>query len=393
MGPLFAQIVAVGRMNLLSLPSRLGSSITTLLAVAIVVTVLLAFMAMGEGFQKTMEGSGSDNVAIMLRGGSQAELNSGLGGDVLNIVSSAPGIAQDENGPIISGELYVVVDGTKRSSQTEANLPLRGIRTAGFALRENITLIEGRMFEEGTTEIIVGSSVLSQFEGFEMGKAVKFGTTAWTVVGVFDAGGSVFGSELLTDVRTLQTQFNRGNSYQSIRVRLEGDNGLQTLKDFIANEPRINLDVMTEKAYYSDQSRGMASLIYMGWGLAILMAMGALAGALNTMYTSVESKAVEIATLRAIGFKTTAAFVGTLMESLVLAALGGILGTLIAYVLFDGISTSTMGGSFTQVVFDFNVSVGAFKSGVTLALVIGFIGGFFPALRAARLPVVVAFKT
>lgn len=393
MESVMAQIMAVVRMNLISLPGRISSSITTLLAVAIVVTVLLAFMAMGEGFKKTMEGSGSDGVAIMLRGGSQAELNSGLGGDVFNTMSSAPGIAKDENGsPIISGELYVIVDGTKRSSQTQANLPLRGIGPAGFSLRKNITLLQGRMFEEGKTELIVGASALSQFEGFEMGNTVKFGSTEWTVVGVFDAGGSVFGSELLTDVRTVQSQFNRGNSYQSFRVRLDGDQGLQKLKDFIANEPRVNLDVTTEKAYYSDQSRDMASLIYMGWGLAIFMALGALAGALNTMYTSVENKAVEIATLRAIGYKTIAAFVGTLVESLVLAVLGGILGTIIAYLLFDGISTSTMGGSFTQVVFDFNVSANAFKSGVILAFLIGLVGGFFPALRAARLPVAVAFK-
>ncbi len=393
MESVMAQIMAVVRMNLISLPGRISSSITTLLAVAIVVTVLLAFMAMGEGFKKTMEGSGSDGVAIMLRGGSQAELNSGLGGDVFNTMSSAPGIAKDENGsPIISGELYVIVDGTKRSSQTQANLPLRGIGPAGFSLRKNINLLQGRMFEEGKTELIVGASALSQFEGFEMGNTVKFGSTEWTVVGVFDAGGSVFGSELLTDVRTVQSQFNRGNSYQSFRVRLDGDQGLQKLKDFIANEPRVNLDVTTEKAYYSDQSRDMASLIYMGWGLAIFMALGALAGALNTMYTSVENKAVEIATLRAIGYKTIAAFVGTLVESLVLAVLGGILGTIIAYLLFDGISTSTMGGSFTQVVFDFNVSANAFKSGVILAFLIGLVGGFFPALRAARLPVAVAFK-
>lgn len=392
MGSLFAQILAVVKMNVLSLPKRLGASLTTLLAVAIVVTVLLAFMAMGEGFQKTMEGSGSDDVAIMLRGGSQAELNSGLGGDVLNIMSSAPGIVQGENGPIISGELYVVVDGIKKSSQTEANLPLRGIGPAGFSLRDNISLVSGRMFEEGKTEIIVGTSVLSQFSGFELGKKVQFGTTEWTVVGVFDAGGSVFGSELLTDVRTVQAQFNRGNSYQSIRARVQQPDGLEKLQKYAEEDPRLNLDVMTEKAYYSEQSRQMANLIYMGWGLAIFMAMGALAGALNTMYTSVESRAVEIATLRAIGFKGISAFLGTLVESLVLAAIGGVLGTIIAFLLFDGISTSTMGGSFTQVVFDFNVSASAFASGIKLALWIGLIGGVFPAWKASRMPLLKAFS-
>jgi len=391
MGIIFAQIAAVVQMNMLSLPKRVGSSITTLLAVAIVVTVLLAFMSMGEGFKKTMEGSGSDDVAIMLRGGSQAELNSGLGGDVLNNISSAPGIAKDENGPIISGELYVVVDGIKKTSQTEANLPLRGIGAAGFTLRKNVTLTAGRMFEEGKTEIIVGSSILTQFSGFELGKKINFGSTEWTVVGVFDAGGSVFGSELLTDVRTLQAQFNRGNSYQSIRVRLEKTGELEALKKFIEDDPRLNLDIKTEKAYYSEQSREMGKLIALGWGLAIFMAMGALAGALNTMFASVESKAVEIATLRAIGFKGISAFVGTLVESVVLAVVGGVIGTLIAFLLFDGISTSTMGGSFTQVVFDFNVSANAFASGIKLALIIGLVGGIFPAWRASNMPLLKAF--
>ena len=392
MSSLFAQIFAVVKMNLLSLPSRITSSITTLVAVAIVVTVLLAFMAMGQGFQKTMEGSGSEEVAIMMRGGSQAEINSGLDGEILNIVTNAPGIAKNADGPVISGELYVVVNGIKRESNTEANLPLRGISPAGVALRNNINMVAGRMFQPGTTELIVGSSILREFSGFELNSTLRFGTTEWTVVGVFDAGASVFGSELLADVRTVQTQFNRGNSYQSIRVKLAGNDALAQLQTFIDDEPRLNLDVTTEKAYFAEQSRSMSSLISMGWGLAILMAAGALAGALNTMYTSVESRSVEIATLRAIGFKSSSAFVGTLTESLVLAVLGGILGTVIAYFLFDGISTSTISSNFTQVVFNFEVTADALKNGILLALVIGVLGGFFPARRAANLPVVTAFK-
>jgi putative ABC transport system permease protein len=309
----------------------------------------------------------------------------------LNTILSAPGIVAGEEGPMISGELYVVVDGIKKSSQTDANLPLRGIGPSGFALRSNITLTAGRMFEPGLTEIVVGTNVLTQFDGFELGKKLQFGSTEWTVVGVFDAGGSVFGSELLTDVRTLQTQFNRGNSYQSLRARVE-EGGLDQLKKYIAEDPRLNLDVKTEREYYSDQSSQMEKLIYMGWGLAIFMALGALAGALNTMFMSVESRAVEIATLRAIGFSSVSAFFGTMVESLVLAVIGGVLGTLIAFVLFDGISTSTMGGSFTQVVFDFNVSTNAFKSGIGLALMVGILGGIFPAFKASQMPLLKAFS-
>ena len=392
MGKLFAQIAAVIYMNIKSLPQRFWASLTTLLAVGIVVTVLLAFLAMGEGFRQTLQSSGSDSVAVILKAGSQTELNSGLGGDDVKNISNAPGIAHDGNGPITSGELYVIVDGIKKSSQTEVNLPLRGISLAGFKMREKISITAGRMFEPGKNEIVVGNSVLQEFSGFELGSQIGLGGTMWTVVGVFDAGGSVFGSELWADTRTIQAQFNRGNSYQSVRVQLETPGDVKPIQDFIEQDPRLVMDIVTEKDYFAEQSRGMSDLIfYLGWPLAILMAFGALAGALNTMYTSVESKAVEIATLRAIGFKGTAAFIGTLVESVVLAFIGGIVGVLAAFLLFDGISTSTMSGSFTQVVFDFNVSGDAFKNGIILAVIIGFVGGIFPAWRASRMPLLVAF--
>ena len=393
MGSIIAQIIAVVDMNFRSLPKRLWSSITTLLAVAIVVGVLLAFMAMGEGFRKTMQGSGSDDVAIMLRAGSEAELNSGLVGQDLKIVADAPGIVRNAEGPIVSGELYVVVDGIKKSSQTEANIPLRGITLNGVSMRDTIQIIAGRMFEPGKNEIVVGNGVLQEFSGFELGTAISLGGTEWKIVGVFNANGSVFGSELWADVRTVQNQFNRENTYQSIRVRLENTGDLEAIKTFVANDARLNLDVFTEKQYFSSQAAGMENLIAFGWVLAILMAGGALAGALNTMYTSVENKATEIATLRAIGFKGSAAFVGTLVESIVLAIIGGVLGTMAAFLLFDGISTSTMGGSFTQVVFDFNVSAEAFISGIFLALCIGLIGGVFPAWKASKTPLAAAFSS
>lgn len=392
MGSIISQIFAVIDMNFRSLPKRAWASITTLLAVAVVVGVLLAFMAMADGFKKTMQGSGSEDVAIMLRGGSQAELNSGLVGDDVKLVADAPGIARDENGPIVSGELYVVVDGIKKSSQTEANIPLRGISLAGTRMRQNVAIVEGRIFEPGKNEIVAGAGVLREFDGFDLGTEISLGGTVWTVVGVFEAGGSVFGSELWADTHTVQAQFNRGNSYQSVRVKLEQPGDLTAIENFIKAESRLNLDVMTERDYFSSQAAGMESLIIFGWILAILMAFGALAGALNTMYTSVENKAVEIATLRAIGFRGISAFIGTLIESMVLAVMGGVLGTIAAYFLFDGISTSTMGGSFTQVVFDFEVSADAFINGVLLALMIGIVGGIFPAWRASRMPLTVAFS-
>lgn len=392
MGSLTAQIVAVVGMNIRSLPQRLWMSLATLFAVAIVVAVLLAFLAMGNGFKATMENTGSDSVAILMRESSQAELNSVLTREQVNLIETAPGVARDENGPLVSAELYVIVDGIKKSSQTKVNLPFRGLEKRGIELRENIRVVEGRMFESGRNEIMVGTNVLREFGGFELGKEVRLGNAQWTVVGVFDAGGSVFGSELWADARTVQSQFNRGNSYQTLRVALETPGDVAPIKEFIEADPRLNLDIKTEKEYFSEQATQMSDFIfYLGWPLAVTMALGALAGALNTMYTSVSQRAKEIATLRAIGYSGTSAFFGTMVESVVLAMIGGLLGTIVAFLFFDGLTASTLGGSFTQVVFDFQITSAAFTRGVILAVIIGAIGGFFPALRAARMPVITAF--
>lgn len=393
MAQALAQISAVVMMNIRSLPQRVWMSLATLIAIAIVVAVLLAFLAMANGFKQTVKGTGSQDIGVVLRQGSQAELNSVLLGDVVDIIETAPGIASDDNGPIVSGELYVIVDGKRKSTGREVNLPLRGLDLKGIALRDNIEIIEGRAFTPGTNELMVGESVLMEFDGFELDKTIRLNNIEWKVVGVFSAGGSVFGSELWADAKTIQSQFNRGNSVQVMRVKLKTPGDIQPLKDFFANDPRTNLDVFVENDYYAQQSQGMSDLIfYLGWPLAIAMAIGALAGALNTMYTSVSQRATEIATLRAIGFSGFSAFCGTLAEALVLSVIGGLIGGLAAFLLFDGITASTLGGSFTQIVFDFEISAAGFLHAIQLALVIGFIGGFFPALRAARLPVVVAFR-
>lgn len=388
---LIKQIIAVVGMNLRSLPYRFWASLTTTLSIAVVVGVLLAFLAMSDGFDKTLNGSGSDDVAVILNAGSQAELNSGLSGEDVKIVSNAPGIARDENGPIISAELYVIVDGIKKTSNTEVNLPLRGIALAGLKLRKNVKIVQGRMFEPGKNELVVGASILGQFDGFDLGHEVSLGGVKWIVVGIFDAGGSVFASEIWADYRAVQNQFNRGNSFQVVRAKLEVSGEINKIQDFIKSDPRLNMDVSTEVDYFSEQSSGIATLMYVGWGLAVIMAFGALAGALNTMYSSVSARSVEIATLRAIGFKGFSAFCGTMVESVVLAVIGGVLGTIAVVLLFDGMQTSTMGASFSQIVFTFELSAASFLVGIKMSLTIGLVGGFFPAWRASRMPVVVAF--
>jgi len=389
MRSLLLQVIAVTTINLKSIAQRLWLSLSTVVAVALVVIVLLAFLAMANGFQRTLAGSGSEDIAIFLRGGSQAEINSTVARDQVRLIEDAPGIARGGDGkPLISPELYVVVDGVKRSSQTKANLPLRGIGEQGVALRKGITISEGRMFNRGANEIVVGKGLLKEFEGFEPGKTVAFATSRWTVVGTFEAEGSVFESEIWADLPVVQSLFNRPNFVQTVRVRLENPS-LAALKSYNDNDPRLKLDVKTEAAYFADQAGQTTDLIQnLGWPLAIAMALGALAGALNTMYSSVAARAVEIATLRAIGFGGFPAFVGTLVESLVLASIGGLIGAAATWAIFDGLTASTLGGNFTQVVFAFQLTPALIWQGVLLALAVGLIGGLFPAIRAARMPIV-----
>lgn len=384
------QVAAVTTINVKSIPQRFWLSLSTIVAVALVVMVLLSFLAMANGFQRTLMSAGADDVAIVLRGGSQAEINSTVSRDQVRLIEDGPGIARNPEGkPLVSAELYLIVDGLKRTSQTKANLPLRGIGLEGAAVRKGIRIVEGRMFNPGANEIVVGKALLREFQGFEIGNTVSFSTSRWTVVGVFEADGSVFESEIWADLPVVQSLFNRNNIFQTVRTRLQTPAALDTLKRYVDEDPRLKLDVKSEAVYFADQASQTSDLIQkLGWPLAIAMALGALAGALNTMYSSVAARAVEIATLRAIGFGGFPAFVGTLVESLILATLGGIIGATATYLIFDGFSTSTLGASFTQVVFSFKLSPALIAQGVILALAVGLVGGLFPAIRAARMPIV-----
>jgi putative ABC transport system permease protein len=314
--------------------------------------------------------------------------------DQVRLVEQAPGIAHGADGrSLVSPELYVTIAGIKRSSGTKANLPLRGIGPDGAAIRKDVKLVAGRMFSPGTNEIVVGKGVVSEFKGFELGSTIGSGALQWTVVGIFETGGTAFESEIWADLAVVQSMFKRPNVVQTVRVQLETPAALDGLKSYLENEPRLKLEVKSEKAHFADQASRTSDLIQkLGWPLAIAMALGALAGALNTMYSSVAARAAEIATLRAIGFGGFSAFVGTLAESLLLAVLGGAIGAAATFLAFDGLTTSTLGAGFAQVVFSFKLTPQLVMQGVAMALFVGLIGGLLPAVRAARTPIVTALS-
>ncbi len=388
------QILAVTLLNILNLPQRVASSVVAVVGVAAVVLVFAAVMSMAKGFERTMIRTGSDDTAIIIRAGSTSELASGLSNEQVLIVETAPGVLRDGNETVLSAELFVLVDIPLKGTKTDANVPFRGVGPGAFDVRDDTRLVEGRMFEPGRNELVVGRAAQSEFLGLDLGATIKFGRTEWQVVGVFEAGGGVAESEVWTDVRVLQGSYRRGNSFQTVRVRLDDRESLADLKQALQNDPRIDVDVYTEREFYSAQAQGTATFIrVLGYPITFLMAVGAVFGALNSMYSSVSTRGKEIATLRALGFGPGPVLASTIIESTLLAVIGGLIGGALAFLVFNGYTVSTLSNaSFSQVVFDFAVTPDLLLDGLKAALIIGVVGGFFPAVRAARLPVAQALR-
>ena len=388
------QILAVTLLNLKNLPQRPGASVVAVVGVAAVVLVFAAVLSMARGFERTMLSAGADDTAIIMRSGATSEMSSGFSGDQVLVIASAPGLLKDGDTPVLSAELFVIVDVKKKSTNTDANVPFRGVQASAFDVRRDVKITEGRMFEAGRNEILVGRAAQSEFQGLDVGSTIRFGKTDWTVVGAFEAGGSVSESELWTDVRILQSAYRRGNSFQTVRVKLDSPESLEILESSLRDDPRIDPDVMTEREFYSDQSRQLTQFIKLvGYPLTILMSIGAIFGALNSMYSSISVRGKEIATLRALGFGPVPVLVSTIVESTLLALVGGIVGGALAFLIFNGFQVSTLNfASFSQVVFDFAVTPDLLADGLRVALIIGVVGGLFPAIRAARLPVAQALR-
>ncbi|HEX5789084.1 MAG TPA: ABC transporter permease [Woeseiaceae bacterium] len=388
------QILAVTLLNLRNLPKRMGASAVAIVGVAAVVLVFAAVLSMARGFERTMLSAGTENTAIVLRSGATSEMNSGLSNEQVVIVENAPGVLRDGDASVVSPELYVIADVRMRHADTDANVPFRGVLAGALEVRPSVRITEGRMFEPGKREIVAGRAAHEEFMGLDVGSTIRFGQAEWEIVGIFDAGGSVSESEIWTDVRVLQAAYNRGNSFQTIRAKLEGPGSLAELETALEEDPRLDVDVMSERDYYATQSGAMTEFIGMvGYPLTILMAIGAVFGALNAMYSSVSVRGKEIATLRALGFGPFPVMVSTIIESTLLALIGGLIGAAIAYFVFNGFQVSTLNGaSFSQVVFNFAVTPDLLAQGLWAALFIGVVGGLFPAIRAARLPVAQALR-
>ena len=330
-----------------------------------------------------------------MRSGADTELTSGLEGPDIDIIKQAPGIRRDGSGPLASAELYVILDVPKKSTpDASANVPMRGIEPTGMTVREEVSLVAGRMFQFGSTEVIVGRAASAQFINMNVGSTIVSGQNRWQVVGVFEADGGVAETEIWSDARTLQGAYRRGNTFQSVLVQLDSVDSFDTFRDWLTSNPQVNVAIRRENEYYAAQSVALTQLIQtIGFGIATLMGIGAVFGAILTMYTAVATRAREIATLRALGFNTGSVLVSVLAESLGLGAIGGVIGGVAAYLGFNGYQTSTMNfQTFTQVAFAFRVTPELLGMGLFYALLMGLMGGLLPAIRASRLPIAAALR-
>ncbi|HEV3182836.1 MAG TPA: ABC transporter permease [Steroidobacteraceae bacterium] len=387
------QALAITLISIRSIPERWAPSLVIVIGLAGVVAVFTALLAMATGFESTLKATGRSDAALILRGGSDAELNSAFDRDSADLIKQEPGIAAGADGkPLASAELMVIAELIRRDDvRNGANITVRGVEPAAFALRPQLRIIAGRNFTPGLRELIVGQGVLREFQGAEIGKVVRMRGSEWTVVGEF-ASGDAHDSEIWTDINVARTTFGRIGA-SSVLAALAAPDGLARLKSAVAAEPRLTMDVMREQDYFSGQTRQFRKTIGFLAGLVtIIMGLGAVFAALNSMYAAVTARGKEIATLRAIGFGGAPVLLSVMLEALLLALAGAVLGALIAYLLFNNLSVSTLGQNFTQVVFNFKVTPELVGRGLIIAIAIGMLGGFLPALRAARAPVTVSLR-
>lgn len=390
------QSASITLLGISTLKQRLGSSAVVVIGIAGVVGVLVAILAMAEGYADTLRNTGSEDTAIVMRGGSAGEVMSVLERDSVVIIPQATGVAQDSQGrPIASPEIVVAANLPLKHGDAgdEGSVQLRGVGDQAWEVRPKLKIVAGRKFQPGMRELIAGQGAQRQFAGLEPGKEIRLGNQTWTVVGIF-ASGDALDSEVWGDADTVAATYRRGGSRASVTVKLAEPKRFDQFKSALAADPRLKVDTTTTLEYFSKQSEGTVSMIRkLGTYVGVIMAIGAIFGALNTMFAAVAARAREIATLRAIGFRGVPVVVAIMLETMLLALFGGALGGLLAWLIFNGYTASTLASGTTgQLSFAFHVSPQLLWIGLLCALAIGFIGGLFPAMRAARLPVTTALR-
>ncbi|HEY2685144.1 MAG TPA: ABC transporter permease [Steroidobacteraceae bacterium] len=390
---MFKQLIAVVSLSIRTLPQRLGASSVIVIGIASVVAVLVSVLAMSTGFKHTLADAGRKDRVIVLRGGSDNELSSNLSANDYAVIADAPGLAKSADGhAALSGEIVTVVNIPKIDTGTDANVTLRGVSLSVGQVRPELKVVEGRMFRPAVRELIAGMGAAKQFRGLGVGQVVKLRNSEWTVTGRFTSNGDAHESELMADVDAVRSAIEY-SGYSSAIGLLSSADSFTVLKDALTTNPQLKVEVTDEHAYYAKQSQQLAQVIdVVGNVVAAIMAIGATFGALNTMYSSVATRSMEIATLRAIGFSAFPVLLSVMFESLLLALIGGMAGGALAWVFFNGHSVSTLGGAFAQVVFSLTVTGRLLVTGIVWACFIGVLGGLFPALRAARVPVAEALR-
>ena len=381
--------------NVRSVVARWKSAVVSVLGIAGTVGVFIAMLAMAKGFQATLVSSGSTSNSIIRRAGASSEMDSGVGLDQARVIADATQVARSASGePLTSPEMVVIAAFQLMKSGTDANVQVRGMTPRVLEVRPAIKVVEGRFFEPGLAELVVGSNAVKTYRGFDLGSTVSFGGQDWKVVGIIDAGGSAFDSEIWTDYSVLAQTFKRSTTvYSSITARLNSPTEFDAFKDALTSDPRLTVQVEREQEYYARQSEMVSTLIrVLGFLVAFVMAIGAVFGALNTMYSAVAARAREIATMRALGFGGGSVILSFMFESLLISFLGGILGC-IAVLPLNGFTAGTMNWqTFSHLAFAFRVTPDLMIAGIIFALLMGFVGGVLPAVRAARLQVAHALR-
>lgn len=394
--PIFLQCIFLFILGVRSIFLRPWVVLFNAVGTIVTVTMLLSFLAVKTGFQSTLAVTGDEHVAMVLREGAQAEISSVLTKSEMDVLMGYQGIEQTNDIKLISPELYVMVDIENTAEHESASIPLRGLAPAGIALRKGFRLRNGRLNEEGKNEILVGQSLARKIPSLAVGNTVTFGKTNWLVTGVFDFGGelSAFEGEMWTDNAIVQSQFKRGDTLQSVRIGLQKDYTVDDLKQWSQLDKRLAVQIKSEKQFYQELSEKTVNLIfYIAWPLSIVMAIGALAGALNLMHTAVQSRAREIAILLAVGFKKFSIVSAIVSESMLIALVSAVIGCLLGYALFDGVKASMLGSGHAQIFYTYHIGLNSCLQAVSLALILGFLGGLAPALKATRGSVRDAFSS